>query len=171
MPYYHRIPGTLATFRCGLIEFGTDWNRKISFLVPTSASKTCSEAPSMLKKHPCDLWNSLKRAPDRHLSKSLQFSYVSRRPLRGHHPHLRPTRVHPPPPVLYCFLSFHSPLFPTVRFLRPSTRRTRGSADSRGLRPLPPTPRKSCRRDASGDVGDTIQKLFPNVTEEMLPKK
>ena len=50
----------------------------------------------------------------------------------GPPPHGSPS----PPPPLYCFLSFLPPCFDQL-----AARRTWGSADSRRLRPLPPTPR------------------------------
>ena len=39
-----------------------------------------------------------------------------------------------------------------------STRTTLKVAHSRGLRPLPPTPRKSCRRVVSGDASEAVLK-------------
>ena len=51
----------------------------------------------------------------------------------GPPPHCSPR----PSPPLYCFLSFLPPCFDHL-----PARRTRGSPDSTGLRPLPPTPKK-----------------------------
>ena len=53
--------------------------------------------------------------------------------VQGHGPQ-PPCNPRPQPP-LYCFLSFLPPCFDQL-----PARRTWGSADSRGLRPLPPTP-------------------------------
>ena len=59
----------------------------------------------------------------------------------------------PQPPVPQnWFRSFLSNSFRPARFPSLPTRRTRGSADSRGLRPLPPTPRKRWSLHVPGDA-------------------
>ena len=58
----------------------------------------------------------------------------------------------PAPPALTPFLSLPSYSFPPLVSPRLSARRTWGSADSRGLRPLPPTPRKRWSLHVPGDA-------------------
>ena len=48
------------------------------------------------------------------------------------------------------------------RALNLPARPTWGSADSRGLRPLPPTPRRRCRRQVSRDASETVPKSAPD---------
>ena len=58
----------------------------------------------------------------------------------------------PAPTALNPFLSLPSHSFPPLVSPRLSARRTWGSADSRGLRPLPPTPRKRWSLHVPGDT-------------------
>ena len=76
LPHYCETSRCFAMLPSDPNDFGTAWERGITFSVPILVPGNTVRDIFEAEKVPCDLWNPPKRAPDHHLAKSQEFPIV-----------------------------------------------------------------------------------------------